>query len=106
LRDLHADSDSRLDPQAYVLRPDVVFRISGELVRETGYYNRTKKAAELALGEIETARKEGKLKLSDREEASLESLLEETAALPSDEGRLIEEVIGDCEKLDPKKYDM
>jgi methanol--5-hydroxybenzimidazolylcobamide Co-methyltransferase len=106
LRDLHADSDSRLDPQAYVLRPDVVLRISGELVKETGYYNRTKKAAELALGEIEKAVAEGKLKLSDREQTSLESLLEDTAALPADEGKLIEEVIGDCEKLDPKKYDM
>jgi hypothetical protein len=83
-----------------------VLRISQELVKETGCYSRTKKAAELALREIDAARKEGKLKLSEREETSLENLLEEVSELPSGEGELIEEVIGDCEKLDPKKYDM
>jgi methanol--5-hydroxybenzimidazolylcobamide Co-methyltransferase len=106
LRDLHADSDSRLDPQAYVLRPDLVLRISKELVKETGYYNRTKKAAELALDEISRGHKEGLLKLSDREEASLNNLLEEIGNLPADAGTLTEQVIDDCEKLDPKKYDM
>jgi methanol--5-hydroxybenzimidazolylcobamide Co-methyltransferase len=36
LRDLHADSDSRFDPQAYILRPDVVLRISRYLVKAEG----------------------------------------------------------------------
>ena len=48
LRDLHADSDSKLDPQAYVLRPDVVLDISKELVTVEGHYPRAKKAAALA----------------------------------------------------------
>ncbi|MDR1903365.1 MAG: hypothetical protein LBQ88_13935, partial [Treponema sp.] len=81
-------------------------RISKELVKEKGYYGRTKKAAELALGEIEKAHKEGKLALSEREETSLENLLEDAADLPADEAALIGEVMDDCEKLDPKKYDM
>ena len=53
LRDLHADSDSRLDPQAYVLRPDVVLAISKELVKVDGYYPRAKKAAALAFSHIQ-----------------------------------------------------
>jgi methanol--5-hydroxybenzimidazolylcobamide Co-methyltransferase len=106
LRDLHADSDSSLDPQAYVLRPDVVLRISKELVKETGYYRRTKKAAELALQEIGRGSGEGRLMLSEREQLSMEGLLEDVASLPSDEGSLIEEFIDSCEKLDPKKYDL
>jgi methanol--5-hydroxybenzimidazolylcobamide Co-methyltransferase len=106
LRDLHADSDSSLDPQAYVLRPDVVLRISKELVKESGYYNRTKKAAELALSELEQGHKAGRLNLSDREETSLDNLMEDIAGLPADEGTLTEEMLADCEKLDPKKYDM
>jgi methanol--5-hydroxybenzimidazolylcobamide Co-methyltransferase len=106
LRDLHADSDSRLDPQAYILRPDVVLDIAKELVRESGWYSRTKKAAELALAAIAEGHKQGALALSDRELASLENLSGEAAALPSEEGRLIDEMIGGCEKLDPKKYDM
>jgi methanol--5-hydroxybenzimidazolylcobamide Co-methyltransferase len=63
LRDLHADSDSPLDPQAYILRPDVVLRISKELVTVQGRYERTRKAAELALREIEAGFTGGKLNL-------------------------------------------
>jgi methanol--5-hydroxybenzimidazolylcobamide Co-methyltransferase len=36
LRNMLTDSDSRFDPQAYVLRPDVVLKISKEIVNETG----------------------------------------------------------------------
>ena len=106
LRDLHADSDSRLDPQAYVLRPDVVLRISKELVTVDGYYSRTKKAAELALKEIAEGNKNGLLALSEREKASLDTLIEEIAELPAKEDAIIAEVMEDCEKLDPKKYDL
>jgi methanol--5-hydroxybenzimidazolylcobamide Co-methyltransferase len=106
LRDLHADSDSRIDPQAYVLAPDVVLRISKELVKEQGYYKRTKRAAELAIEEIACGHKEDRLKLSDREEASLDQLEEEISSFPDSEEKLIAEVIDDCDKLDPKKYDL
>jgi methanol--5-hydroxybenzimidazolylcobamide Co-methyltransferase len=106
LRDLHADSDSRFDPQAYILRPDVVLRISGELVKAEGHYKRVKKAAELALKEIAEGHERGLLFLSERERESLQNLSGEVAALPEDEGQLTAEVIEDCEKLDPKKYDM
>jgi len=106
LRDLHADSDSRLDPQAYVLAPDVVLRISKEIVKEQGYYKRTKRSAELAIEEITRGFKEGRLKLSDREEASLDQLSEEVSSFPDSEEKLIAEIIDDCDKLDPKKYDL
>lgn len=67
MRDILADSDSALDPQAYVLRPDVVLDISKELVKEEGHYNRTKKAAALALEKIRSGYDSGKLQLDDKE---------------------------------------
>jgi methanol--5-hydroxybenzimidazolylcobamide Co-methyltransferase len=106
LRDLHADSDSCIDPQAYILRPDVVLEISEEIVKETGYYNRMKKAAALALSSIEKGWKEGKLHLAKKEIDSLHSLEDDIASCPATEGELIDEVGGDCEKFDPKMYDM
>jgi methanol--5-hydroxybenzimidazolylcobamide Co-methyltransferase len=106
LRDLHADSDSRFDPQAYILRPDVVLRISAELVKAEGHYQRTKKAAELALREIAEGHEKGLLLLSEREQESLRNLSGDVAELPGDEGQLTADLIDDCEKLDPKKYDM
>ncbi len=106
LRDLHADSDSRLDPQAYVLRPDVVLDISKELVKVDGYYPRAKKAAALAFSHIQKAHDKGELALNDKELMWLDNLAETVEGLPSDVGEFTENIIGECEKLDPKKYDM
>lgn len=106
LRDLHADSDSALDPQAYVLRPDVVLEISKELVKEQGYYNRIRKAASLALAKIEKANKNGELALDEKELMWIERLGEDLEALPADADTLTETMIPQCEKLDPAKYDM
>jgi methanol--5-hydroxybenzimidazolylcobamide Co-methyltransferase len=106
LRDLHADSDSSLDPQAYVLRPDIVLDISKELVKVDGYYNRTKKAAELSLSAIKKGFENGELKLSDKEEMWLDIYSEQIDELPATAEELTAQVIDDCEKLDPKKYDL
>lgn len=106
MRDLLADSDSAIDPQAYVLRPDVVLEISKEIVKEDGYYNRTKKAAALALDKIRSAHENGKLALEDKEVMWLDKLSEDVAALPADVQTLTDEMLPQCEKLDPAKYDM
>jgi len=106
LRDLHADSDSKLDPQAYVLRPDVVLDISKELVTVEGHYPRSKKAAALALSYMQKAHEQGELNLEDKELMWLENLSETVADLPEDVGEFTESMLGECEKLDPKKYDM
>lgn len=106
LRDLHADSDSYLDPQAYVLRPDVVLEIAQELVKVDGYYPRAKKAAQLALAHISKGHEIGELRLNDKETMWLDQLSEKVDTLSDDTSTFIESVIDDCEKLDPKKYDM
>jgi len=67
MRDLLADSDSSLDPQAYVLRPDVVFRISEDIVKEEGSYNRMKKAATEAIEELRKAYDAGSVRILDKE---------------------------------------
>lgn len=106
LRDLHADSDSYYDPQAYVLRPDVVLDISTELVKTKTHYERGKKAALLAFEHIRSAHEKGKLKLDDRELFWLDNLSETVKTLPEDVEEFIDNVIDDCENLEPKKYDM
>ena len=106
MRDLLAGSDSCLDPQAYILRPDVVLDISNELVKVDGYYPKAKKAAALALSHIRKGFDKGKLQLNDKESMWLEQLSETVDGLPGDTGEFIDSVIDDCQKLDPKKYDM
>ena len=106
LRDLHADSDSRLDPQAYVLRPDVVLSISKELVKIDGYYERTKAAAKLALQHMQKGYEQKELKLSDKEAPWLDILSDQIESLPKDEATFTASMLEDCDKLDPKKYDL
>ncbi len=106
LRDILADSDSAFDPQAYVLRPDVVLDISKELVKEDGHYNRIKKAAALALEKIKAGYDSGSLQLDDKELMWLDRLSEDVDALPADLDTLTEEMLPQCDKLDPAKYDM
>ncbi len=106
MRDILADSDSHFDPQAYVLRPDVVLDISREVVKEEGYYNRTRKAAELALAKIRSAHEAGELELNDKELVWLDRIAGEVDALPSDAQTLTEQMIPQCDKLRPELYDM
>jgi methanol--5-hydroxybenzimidazolylcobamide Co-methyltransferase len=106
LRGLHADSDSHIDPHAWILRPDVVLEISKGIVKESGFYNRTKKAAELSLASIKKASDSGQLRLNDREKDWLGKLIDQVGDLPKTLGELAEEVLPDCDKLDPKKYDL
>jgi methanol--5-hydroxybenzimidazolylcobamide Co-methyltransferase len=106
MRDMLADSDSSLDPQAYVLRPDVALELSKEIVKETGYYNRTKKAAELTLAKLKAAHNDGELKLDGKELMWLDRITDDIATLPADAETLTEDMIPQCEKLDPAKYDM
>jgi len=106
MRDLHADSDSRLDPQAYVLRPDVVLNISKELVKIDGYYERSKAGALLALEYMQKAYNNKELNLDDKELMWLDMLAETVQDMPKDAGELAEQMIPRCSKLDPKKYDM
>jgi len=106
LRDLNADSDSRLDPQAYMLRPDVVLEVSKELVKVDGYYPRMKKAGELTVSTLQKAAKDGKTNLDEKELMWLDTIGEQLAALPSDVGKFTEQIIPQCEKFDPKCYDM
>lgn len=106
MRDMHADSDSYLDPQAYILRPDVVLDISKELVQETDHYARGKKAAQLAFKHIQSAYDAGKLQLDDKELMYLDNMAQEVEGMPTCVGEFTAEIIAECDKLDPSKYDM
>ncbi|HPT85918.1 MAG TPA: methyltransferase MtaB domain-containing protein [Bacillota bacterium] len=106
LRDLCADSDSRLDPQAYVLRPDVVFEISKQLVETDGYYNRTKAAAKLAIEAMREGSESGRLTLSEREKGWLDILTSQLDELPDDEAEFVESMLPECDKKILARYDL
>lgn len=106
MRDLLVESDAGLDPQAWVLRPDVVLRISKKIAAEKTPYLQTRVAAHAAAEEIADAVKNGKLTLSNRETRWLDKLRKEIDELPDNEGVLLEEVQASpvAERFLPEEY--
>ncbi len=108
LRDLLVESDSKLDPQAYILRPDVAIRISEKLLKEEGHFKRTKVSALVAVEELRKALDEDKLIIEEREMAYLDLMERQLAEIPEDEEEFVAGMVEETrnEKFDPKKYDM
>ncbi len=105
-RDLLADSDSKLDPQAYVLRPDVVFDISKAIVKAKTPFLRTKVGAQCAIDAIRKAVTNNEVSIAEREKAWLDTMDEQLAAIPDDEEKFWHQIKGDLDltKFIPAEY--
>lgn len=90
LRDWLTTSDAALDPQAYVLRPDVVLRISEKLADAPTAYAQTRLAAQCAIEELRSGHESGEVKLTEREIPWLDMMEMALEDIPEDEGALIE----------------
>lgn len=108
LRDMLADSDSGYDPQAYVLRPDVVLKISKEIIKENGHLNRTRAAALAAIDELKQAAKDKRVFVEERELSWLGMMESQIEAIPQDEHEFINQMVKEnaSDKFIPEKYDL
>ncbi len=100
LRDWLVESDARLDPQAWVLRPDVVMELSEKIMEEKTAYARTRRAVMETLGELQRAFSAGDLRIPEREEKWLSMLSTMAEELPEEESELIERM---RPQIDPEK---
>ena len=89
LRDWLAHSDARLDPQAWVLRPDVVLKLANEIVQEDTPYLRTRRAVLATIAELGRAYQAGELCLAPRETRWLDTLCAQAETLPEREEEFI-----------------
>ncbi|MGV8905089.1 MAG: methyltransferase MtaB domain-containing protein [Acetobacterium sp.] len=105
-RDLLVDSDAALDVQAYVLRPDVVLRISAELVKTQDNFLRTKLAAKLTVQELKKGILEGKVKSDKREMKWLDKMEKQIESIPDDKMKFYEQMKSelDMTKFIPSEY--
>jgi len=94
LRDWLVESDAAGDPQAWVLRPDVVLRISREIIEESTPYLRTRRAVQATVRELKRAHEAGELRVAPREVRWLEKLEREAASLPENEEDFVQEMLG------------
>lgn len=107
LQNLMMDSDSKYDPNAYVLRPDVVLRISEKIVKEDSHFDKTKAAARAAIDELKEGSENNKVNIDQKEFIWLERMDEQLQSLPGEE-ELIEKIINSTMtgKFHPEKYDL
>ena len=92
LRDWWVESDSRFDPQAYVLRPDVVLALAGQIIAEPTPYLRTRRAALVTLECLRQAAAEKQIPLPKLEARWLDKLSAQAEKLPEDENELIAQI--------------
>jgi len=106
LRDWFTASDAGLDPQAYVLRPDVVLELAEEIISEPTAYLRTRRAARVTLDKLKQAGETGELIYSKAEKNWLERLSRAADALPDDEEAFIAQMISiiDQDKIHLEEY--
>ncbi|MBE0653220.1 MAG: methanol--corrinoid methyltransferase, partial [Bacteroidales bacterium] len=90
LQQLLVASDVYTDPQALILSPENVIRISRALVRGESYVANAINGATEALDIIEEALQSGQMKLAEMETAYIPILREELNSIPGNEGDFIE----------------
>ncbi len=106
MRDLLVESDAYLDPQAYILKPDVVFEISKEIVKTQDPFTRTLNTGKLALEILQRGVDKGELKMDERELGWLDRLRDQLDDIPEDEEEFIAEMNDEIEegKYRPEEY--
>lgn len=101
MRDLLVESDCYLDPQAYMLKPEVVFEIASEIVKTQDPFLRTLNTAKVSLDILQRAVDNKELELDDREESWLDMLRDQVDEIPEDEEEFIAEM---KDEVDDTKY--
>jgi len=106
LQQLLVSSDIYTDPQALILSPQNVIRISGELIKGDSYVANAKNGALAALDLIEEALSSGKMKLPEMETSYLPILRDDLNSIPENESDFIEMMLPliDQSKFIPSEY--
>lgn len=103
MRDLLIESDCYLDPQAYVLKPENVFKIAEEIVKMQDPFLRTLNTGRQTLEIIQQGVNKGELSLEERELSWLDRFRDQLDEIPENEEEFIEEM---KDELDDTKYNI
>ena len=93
MRDWLVESDAPLDLQAYVLRPEVVLRISERIAPVADPYRQTRAAVIAALDEIRNGRDRGLVKIPERELPWIDMMEVALESVPDSADEMIEQMI-------------
>lgn len=102
------NSDARLDPQAFILKPECAITIAEVIVHSKNHYDAGKAAALTAVRLLREARSVDAVKISDREAVWLDTMEEAVQGLPAREGDFINQMMGivDTTKFVAQDYEL
>lgn len=102
------NSDVSRDPQAYVISPKSAIKIGEAIVAADNHYMAGKAAALTAVTLLREASEAGEVKIPANETRWLDMIEDAVAAMPDDEGALIEQqlALADPERFLPREYDL
>lgn len=100
LQHLLVNSDIALDPQAFVLSPEMAIPIAKIIVDSPSPYLAGKKVALFTIEQIRKKHQENRLHIEERELMYFEQMEEQLVGLPDDESRFIELMLP---SIDPSK---
>jgi len=101
LQDLLVKSDIFLDPQALILSPENVIKISNELIKGDSYITNARNGALKSLDIIEESINSGLMKLPEMEISYIQIIREDLMAIPDNEDSFIEMMLP---RLDQSKF--
>ena len=106
LQGLMVSSDIYTDPQALILAPEHVIRLSETLVKDDSYVANARNGALKALDIIEETVQSGQMKLAENEIAYLPLLRDELESIPDSESDFVEMMLPmlDQSKFIPEEY--
>ncbi len=106
LKKLFSDSDSFYDPQAFILTPENVILIAGEIVKGRTYLEATTRGCLEAIRLIEDGVKNGQLMNIENEVGWIEQIKASVQSIPTSEEQFVEEMLPiiDSSKIDLAEY--
>jgi len=105
LQKLLVNSDIRLDPQALVLAPESVIRISTEIVKGSNYLQATLLGCQEAIKVVRENINTGSLKVDEKELMWLDVLEQDIYEIPEEEAKFVEMMLPQIEdRIIPSEY--
>ncbi|MFW6278564.1 MAG: methyltransferase MtaB domain-containing protein [Bacillota bacterium] len=108
LRDLFSESDKKLDPNAYVLDPEVVINLAHKIVQKETLYRRMITAGLETVKELRRAIENDLLMVDEKEIQWLDIMEDKLGEIPLDESKFIAQMVEnyESEKFKPEKYNL
>jgi|GEM_PF-166387 methanol--5-hydroxybenzimidazolylcobamide Co-methyltransferase len=106
LRDWLVESDAGKDPQAYVLRPDVVLRLSREIITQRSAYRQVRHGVLATIAELRRAYGAKELLLGAHDIGCLDTMWRQADTLPESEDDFICSMAGELSSVSylPEEY--